>query len=362
MACIFVMAREWFGRGAAWIAAIAAALCGVMTFYEVLILQSAVDGIMTAAALLALTFALRSPRAARAGVAWFLAAGAIFGLQTLNRPNIFLPAVALVIILLALRRMRAATWLAAGVAIGLAPVGLRNLVVAHQWSLVSSHGGLNFYIGNHEGATGFYEFVPGVRPGIEGQRDDTRRVAEAAVGHPLSDAQVSDYFFGLSQSWALAHPGEALALFARKLFYVFHADHLPLPFSYTFYADDAKTLLRWLVVGPWLIVPLGIVGLLLAPPRDYRVEFIVWASFVPVYAAAVAVFFVAERYRLPLFVPLSVGTGALVDRAIQAIRAPDLSSRRWLAVAAVCAVVALGVVQWPVALSDSREGDRVRMA
>ncbi len=357
IACVFVTAREWFGRRAAWIAATAAALCGVLTFYEVLLLQSAIDGVLTATALLALTFALRGR-----GDGWYVTAGAIFGLQTLNRPNILVPALAVVLILVLLRRVKVATWLAAGLALGLAPATVRNLVVADEWSLVSSHGGLNFYIGNHEGATGLYEIVPGVRPGIEGQRDDTRRVAEAAVGHPLDDAEVSAYFFGLGRSWILANPGRALALMTRKLLLVFHADHVPLPSSYLFFADDAHTLLRWLVVNPWLIVPLGLVGLVATMPRERRTEFLVWASFVPSYAAAVAVFFVAERYRVPIFVPLAVGTGALIDRMIAAVSSPDRGSKRWLAMASAAAVLLLALVQWPVALSDSREGDRVRMA
>src|SRR6476660_5459894 len=357
ISCVFVTAREWFGRRAAWVAGTTAALCGVLTFYEVLLLQSAVDGVLTAAGLLALTFALRGR-----GDGWYVTAGAIFGLQTLNRPNVLVPALALVLMLLLLRRVKVATWLVAGLALGLAPATVRNVVVAHELSLVSSHGGLNFYIGNHAGATGLYEIVPGVRPGIEGQRDDTRHVAEAAVGHPLNDAEVSDYFFALGRSWIVANPASALALFARKFLLVFHADHVPLPSSCVFFADDAHTLLRWLVVNPWLIVPLGLVGLVAAMPRERRTEFLVWASFVPCYAAAVAVFFVAERYRVPIFIPLAVGTGALIDRGIAAASSPDPASKRWLAIAGAGSVLLLALVQWPVALSDSREGDRVRMA
>jgi 4-amino-4-deoxy-L-arabinose transferase-like glycosyltransferase/Flp pilus assembly protein TadD len=357
IACVFLMAREWFGRRAAWIAAASAALCGVLIFYEVLLQQSGLDGVLTAAGLCALTFALRGR-----GEWWYVAAGAIFGLHTLNRPNMLVPAVAFVLMLLLLRRVKVAAWLAAGVLVGLAPATIRNVVVAHEWSLVSSHGGLNFYTGNHAGATGLYEIVPGVRPGIEGQRDDTRRVAEAAVGHPLTDVEVSDYFFGLGRSWILANPGSALALMARKFLLVFHADHVPLPSSYDFFADDANTLLRWLIVNPWLLVPLGLVGLAGGTRREHRVEFLVWASFVVTYAVAVAVFFVAERYRVPLLIPLAVGTGGLISRAIDAARSPDPSSRRWLAIAGGAAVVLLVLVRWPVALSDSREGDRVRMA
>src|SRR5262249_19816299 len=129
------------------------------------------------------------------------------------------------------------------------------------------------------------------------------------------------------------------------------------------FADDAQTLLRWLIVNPWLIVPLGLVGFVAAMPREHRTEFLVWASFVPTYAAAVAAFFVAERYRVPLFVPLCVGTGAFVDRAIAAVTSAALpASRRWLTLAGGAAALLLVLVQWPVALSDSREGDRVRMA
>src|SRR5262249_793621 len=132
IACVFVMAREWFGRRAAWFAAGATALCGVMTFYEVLLLQSGIDGVLTATGLCALTFALRGRTQW-----WYVVSGAIFGLQTLNRPNILLPALAFVVILVLLRRVRVAAWLAAGLAIGLAPATLRNVIVAHEWSLVS---------------------------------------------------------------------------------------------------------------------------------------------------------------------------------------------------------------------------------
>src|SRR5262252_245740 len=97
IACVYVMAREWFGRRAAWIAAAAAGLCGVLTFYEVLLLQSGIDGALTAMALCALTFALRDR-----GHWWYVLAGAIFGLQTLNRPNVLLPALAVVLILVLL--------------------------------------------------------------------------------------------------------------------------------------------------------------------------------------------------------------------------------------------------------------------
>ncbi len=59
---IFFMTREWFGERAAWIAAAFAALTGLFTFYEVLILQASIDAFLTSAALFFLTRGLL-PRA-----------------------------------------------------------------------------------------------------------------------------------------------------------------------------------------------------------------------------------------------------------------------------------------------------------
>jgi 4-amino-4-deoxy-L-arabinose transferase-like glycosyltransferase len=350
---IYLTARAWFGARAAMLAGTVAALTGLFTFYEVLILQASIDAFLTSAALYFLTRGLVPPKGGNYTAAKqsrtnpkeilvasafrrndLLISGFFFGIQTLNRPNI-LPAaggVALVMFLVT-RRVRPAALLAAGLLVGLAPVAIRNAVVARQWSFVSSHGGLNFYIGNSERATGFYTHVPGITPTIAGQEKDARLVAERALGRPVTDAETSSYFFGLAWMWIRDHPGDALGLFLRKFYYVFNAAHVPLPHSYPFFAYDASTALRFYIVGPWLLIPLGLAGLIFVrPPSPLRptsrsdrfVEagrdgetgklpdgaYLVWASFVPLYAASVALFFVAERYRLPLLVPLCVGAGA----------------------------------------------------
>lgn len=303
---IYLTAREWFGARAALFAGTLAALTGLFTFYEVLILQASIDAFLTSAALYAMTRR------------WYGVAGIIFGIQTLNRPNILIAAVGVAMVMFVVtRRVRPAALVVAGLLIGMAPAAIRNAVVARQWSFVSSHGGLNFYIGNSERATGFYTHVPGITPTIAGQEKDARRVAERALGHPVSDAETSGYFFGLAWSWIRGNPGEAIALFARKFYYVFNAAHVPLPHSYPFFAHDERTALRFYVVGPWLLIPLGLAGLAFAAPIAHRREYIAFASFVPLYAASVALFFVAERYRLPILVPLCVGAGAALGSGLR---------------------------------------------
>src|SRR5687767_2927404 len=247
---IWTIARAWSTPRAAWFGALLAAGTGLITFYEVLILQASIDVALTTAALLALTLALQGR-----GTRWFLITGIVLGLASLNRPNMTVAAAGMGAVLLVRWRLRPVVLLVAGVLIGMAPVAIRNAVVADQWSLVSSHGGLNFYMGNSESATGFYHQVPGITPNISGHQRDARRIAERALGRSVTDAEASDYFSDLAWSWIRREPFAALKLFGRKLYFVFNAQHIALPYSYPFYAHDATTILRFLIVGPWLLVP-----------------------------------------------------------------------------------------------------------
>jgi 4-amino-4-deoxy-L-arabinose transferase-like glycosyltransferase len=388
---IFLTARDWFGRRAAWLAAALAALSGVFTFYEIVLFQSSLDPFLTSAALYCLSRGLlppeggsheianksagssSTPRVASASTAPvasafrrkdLLLAGAIFGLQFLNRPNVIVAIAGIALTLVLVRRWRAAAILAAGVMMALAPVVARNLLVSKQPALSSSQGGLNFYIGNREAATGQYESIPGVRANIEGQSEDTRRVAEAAAGRPLTDAEVSSYFFGRATQWMRDHPGRALALLGRKLALTFNARHQWLDLSYPYYAYDTGSMLRFLFVGPWLLGPLGLTGLFVAAPASRRAPYLAWASFVPFYAVGVAVFFVAERYRLPLLAALCATGGAALDRAIgflQAGEARDTTPRR-IALPIVVFAMSAVLTAWPFDVPDGRYQERLRLS
>ena len=63
-----------------------------------------------------------------------LLAGATFGVQGLNRPNVLIAAVGLAVVtLIVLRRIKPAALLVAGLLIGIAPVAIRNVVIAGQF-------------------------------------------------------------------------------------------------------------------------------------------------------------------------------------------------------------------------------------
>jgi tetratricopeptide (TPR) repeat protein len=149
-------------------------------------------------------------------------------------------------------------------------------------------------------------------------------------------------------------------LFLRKVGYTLNRAFLTLNYSYPFYRDESPAL-RALVVGPFLLVPVGLVGLFAFRIRgDERpAGYVVFATVLPLLILSIAVFFVAERYRIPLLVVLCVTSGALVDALIR-----TTSERRmtpFLATLACVFVVGAFAVR-DLKLDDARAEEETRMA
>ncbi|HEX5855928.1 MAG TPA: glycosyltransferase family 39 protein [Thermoanaerobaculia bacterium] len=378
---VWGMTRRLFDDRAALVAGILYALTGFVTFHEVLILQAALDPFLTALCLFLLTDALargsfslkvngegtravgsqgRVARSAAGGAGRWLAAGAAFGLLALNRPNALLCVVAIAVALaLSLRSFVPVTVFLAGTGAIVALPLARNLIVSGEPVLISSHGGLNFLVGNGPGANGVYRALPGITPDIGGQSADTKRIAEAEEGRPLTTREVSAHFARKAWAWIAHEPGTALSLFVKKVRFVLSGDEAPLNFSFPWYRERSFAL-KLLAVGPGLLVPLAGAGFVLAlfgSAGASRRALLAWSAFVPAYVLAVAVFFVATRYRLPLLVALAPLSGAAVARLPEAWRAKG--ARFWSA-AATAALLA-GVSLWPTGLWDGAQDEDMHL-
>lgn len=315
----FATARHWFGERAGLVSAALAILTGFFTFSEVLILQSALDPFLVSCVLYTLT------RTMTGGGTWaFAAAGASLGMLALNRPNALLFAVAAAGAVFVSQwrttRVKRATVLLASLLAVLAANAARNYAVSGHALLIASHGGLNLYIGNHDRADGTYTPVPGISPSITGQASDATRVAESSAGRRLSPGEVSDYFAWRAIDWVTGHPADAIRLSIRKIGILLNRVDVPLNYSYAFYVHEPSSFLRVLAAGPWLILPFGLVGLFWPALRASRRGYWIWAMFVPVYGAAVILFFVSDRYRMPLLVPLCATAGAALVRFYDLVR------------------------------------------
>ena len=338
---VALVAKRAFDARTALVAALLAATYWVTIYFEGEFLLPVLEILLDLAAIL-LALRMDERRTAWSAV-W---AGLAFGLATIVRPNVllFVPFLALWIGLRARADPRAGDLAAsattsrpvprvllpllflAGLAVPIAPITAYNRVVGKDWVLVSSQGGVNFWIGNHPGADGSSAIVPGTRADWWGGYRDAIRLAEIEEGRSLAPSEVSRHYSRKAWSWIFEAPREAALLELRKLRLFFTDWELPNNTSERFFAMRYGPVLRFLPYGFGLLAPLGLLGFALAA-RSWRRLFPVWA-FLPVYTASVVAFFVCARYRVPVIPVLAILA------AHGAVRVVDLArERRWLALA-----------------------------
>jgi tetratricopeptide (TPR) repeat protein len=302
--------RAMDGERTGLAAALLAALYGPFLFYDAQLLKESLA--VTATCFLLWTLAAARTRGPRS----WLVAGLLLGILALLRENALL----LFPFLLPLAWSREARWtglaqrggsLAAGLILALLPVAIRNGVVGGDFLPTSSQGGVNFYIGNHPGADGTYQpIVPGKQiPELE--RKEPARVAEQALGRPLSAGEVSRYWLGKSLDWARRHPGDFLRLQLRKLRMFWSWYEWPDAVDY-YYVKTLSPVLRLPLLELGGAAILFAAGLLVA--RRRLGAFAPALLFAAGWMLSTVIFFLFSRYRLPV-VPalLVVGGVALAE-------------------------------------------------
>ena len=311
------IADERTGLGAALLAAV----YGPFLFYDAQLLKESLAVTATSFLLWALAAARSRP-----GVKTWIGAGALLGVLALLRENALL----LVPFLLPLAWRREDRWpglarrggaLVAGLVLALLPVALRNGVVGGDFLPTTSQGGVNFYIGNNARADGTYQpIVPGKQiPELE--RREPARLAEQALGRPLSPGEVSGYWLGQALGWAREHPGDFLRLQLRKLGMFWSWYEWPDAVDY-YYVKTLSPALRLPLLEFGGAVILGFAGLFLA--RRRLGAFAPALLFALGWMASTVIFFLFSRYRLPA-VPALLVPGGVVLAEIRGKRAIGLA-------------------------------------
>ena len=312
------------GKGTGLAAGIAAALYGPLVFFDGEVL---IPNLLLALLSWALFALLGRPTRAAA-----LTGLGLLGLAAIARPT------ALVLIPAALwflwRRGLARGTLAGALVLSLVPGLWVTLVNAREegaFVFIASQGGVNFYAGNHAGATGRSVEIPELG-GMSGSWTDfvdtSRRIPEAERGRPLSSAEVSSFWFRRGMAWVAAAPADALTLTAKKLYYAVNA--FETPSNRSLYADTSfpVNLLLWRVPGfafPWgILFPLAVAGAVLGlrDPRTRRGAgfLVLWAA---AYLLALVPYFVNARFRMGM-VPALIVLAALALSRRRSLRAPGV--------------------------------------
>jgi len=227
-----------------------------------------------------------------------------------------------------------------GLCLVFAPVAARNYAVDGRFYLTTSQFGSNFYIGNNPNADGTYASIRFGRGAPEFERLDAKEVAEESVGHALSPAEVSSFWFDKSMDFITAQPSRWLRLEARKIVLLFNRAEMIDTEAQESYAEHSwpLRLLGWF--GHFgVLVPLAVIGVVLTWPDRRRLRPLYAVTLT--YAASVVLFFVFARYRYPL-VPL-----LMPFAVVGVIGMPHLWRRRdWMPLAAAAAMAVFA--NWPV--------------
>jgi len=249
------------------------------------------------------------------GKPWtWLTAGVLFGLAALTLPTVVLFGIAMIPWLFSMLNRRQAIagafLFAAGAAVAIAPVTARNWRMTREFVLISTNGGVNFFLGNNVRSDQLVQ----LRPGSEWE-------GLIRLAGNRGDAEASRFFFRMGLEFIWREPGNAAVLYAKKAYRLVNNLDLMRNQDIAYHRS-----LFWALRMPWLgfgwLTALAIVGwqLLGGVRRDRQLL----ALFITSYAVGVLLFFITARYRMPLVPFLAIPAGGLLAQFTQWLRKRQL--------------------------------------
>jgi tetratricopeptide (TPR) repeat protein len=283
-----------------------------------------------------------------------IALGATLGVFGLSRENALVWAVVIAPWLWLLpagtrneRLVRSACF-AAGIALVLTPVALRNWTINGELHLTTSQFGHNFYIGNNEAADGTYRPLIARRADPRIEQQDAIDLAERATGRPLTPAEVSAFYTDKALDYIRAEPLDWAGLMARKLALAVNAvEWVDTKDQYSFGARSPVLWLADRVLHFGILAPLGLLGLWVTWPERRRL-WLLHLLFLS-YTGTLLLFYIFGRYRLPTtpIVMLFAAAGVTGMR-----RFAEATRREVVAIAAACVVGFMVFVNFPMSQKD----------
>lgn len=295
----YLVGRRVYGAVVGFIAGLLLAIYSPGIYREGQLLDTALATLLATGFLLLALRAFRTPQ--ERGI-WF-AAGFVLGLLGLARPNLLLLAAttaAMMLIWLPKELGRRAVWaamavFAAGIVLPIVPVTARNYLIVRRFVPISATGGINLYTGNNPRSDG-YSPIPS---GIAWERTWHEAMSQGRMGSASQDA----YWRERAIQFFREQPQAAVRLMGKKIYLYWNAYEIPNNVSYR-WGRELSSLLRAMPLTFAIIGPLGLAGILLGGWRSRDAWFLSLFSLTQV--LAVAVFFVAGRYRMFALPALSV--------------------------------------------------------
>ena len=333
LSCVLLwwIATALFSRRVGLIAGLSLAFYGPFVFFSTQLLPTGPGLFLDLLAIVVWLHCLRRSR-------WYLwlLLGLLTGAATLAVANAaVLGLVACAgLIVSAIRRRRWTPVLSCGLivlGVGLAvfPVTYRNYVASGEKVIISTNGGINFYLGNNPES----DRTVAIRPGEYWQRLLRESYGATVPTHQEQNA----YFWSRGLAYVRTSPADFIWGLLRKTVRFVNAREIPRNVD-VYVHRDCSALLSALIwrIPPFafpfgLAAPLGLIGAVLwkrfpcASPAQQSGR-LALIGFLVAYTASVVMFFIASRYRLPVVPVLLVFASALVVQIWDRVRQPTANS------------------------------------
>ncbi|GBE30108.1 MAG TPA: tetratricopeptide repeat protein [Bacteroidetes bacterium] len=295
-----ILARRWMGNRAGWIAGLTWALYGASIYFdgEGLIASLFTSGMIGLLLLL-------DGSARKHWTLHVVLLAVLFALQIALRANAlaFAPVLALAVWWTGKEQRvplsrRSVTIISAAALsfLLILPIVLHNHTTGAGWT-ISSQGGINLFLGNHETASGAYAVDPDF--GADWTQKQVENRAEMTEERSLSEAEISRHYTQRALKFWIDHPVDAIGLTFRKFLATLNWRELGNNRPLNPYLWNVQPIFAMLLtVGFPLIM---IVALAFMIPAWKTMVYIRPAILLAlIHALVMIAFFVNARYRFPM--------------------------------------------------------------
>lgn len=339
---IYVIARNLHSDKAGYTAAGVAAVFSPFIFYSGAILLEAVQTFILSIFLLLVT----NKALIAKGLNW-LWIGVLLGITAYFRANILLlyPVIALWLIIRIIKRnsdtrllYKSLIYFSLGCFIPVMIVTARNYFVGNDFVVISSNGGINFYLGNNEHAIGIYK----TPEDFDFFNDlSGKKYAERTSGKSFTPSEASSFWVGKSLNYIERNPVDWLKLTGKKILFFFDDNENPQSaiMDPAFIAENYSSVLKLPLPGFFIVFIISLFGFALTWNR--RREYTIIYIFIITYVFATVLFFIIGRFRVAASPVFIVFAGIGITEIYQLIKIRNY--RKLFAPAAIAALFIIGV-------------------
>jgi len=295
---VYEIGNSLFNPTVGWIAALGQTFSGISIFYEELLVPASLVSFLFVTLFLLLLRAIQ-----RKHFLDWLWLGLFLGLTTLANAGIllFLPFLFLWMVLSFswpfLKKCFVFGMLLLCILLAISVVFFRNLQVAHDPVFLAAHGGINFYIGNHPGATGRFQSLFSRHTNSEQLLQESKEVAEKEAGRSLTASEISRFWFRKGFTFIRREPVQYFRLLTKKLLLFWHGYEIPDVEDYYFFRSRFSVLRVLGIPFSW-IIPLGLLGIFVGLRNFQKLSLLYGFLFSQMIALLLV--FINSRYRAPL--------------------------------------------------------------